>query len=187
MKMSSVGIAGATGLSSCTGTTSLPIFIEGERVVYNGAEELISFRLWSPDHSGWLYYLANHQTPVEERLLRPIVACSKPSTPEPVQGLKFDTNKRRASLLPFGVLNIVIDVLEIGAKKYSLNNWQKVDNARTRYYDAALRHIDAWWSGQVLDEETGKHHLAHAICCMMFLIWFDVMFRRDLPTKEENK
>lgn len=92
---------------------------------------------------------------------------------DPSKGLKFDNGKRRASLLPTGVLNIVIDVLELGAKKYALNNWQKVENGRTRYYDAALRHIDAWWNGQSHDQESGLHHLAHAICCMMFLMWLD--------------
>ena len=35
------------------------------------------------------------------------------------------------------------------------------------------RHIDAWWGGEQKDPETGEHHLAHAICCGMFLWWFD--------------
>jgi len=96
------------------------------------------------------------------------------STVEPSQGLKYDQGKRRMSLLPSGVLTIVVDVLEIGARKYSENNWQKVEGARTRYYDAALRHIDSWWNGELYDLETGKHHLAHATCCMMFLIWLDL-------------
>ena len=42
-----------------------------------------------------------------------------------------------------------------------------------RYYDAMQRHIDAWWQGEQKDPETGEHHLAHAICCGMFLWWFD--------------
>lgn len=96
-----------------------------------------------------------------------------PCQNNPSQGIKFDNGKRRASLLPTGILNVVIDILEMGAKKYALNNWQKVENGRTRYYDAALRHIDAWWNGIPLDEETGKHHLAHAICCLMFAMWLD--------------
>ena len=37
------------------------------------------------------------------------------------------------------------------------------------------RHIDAWWQGEQKDPETGEHHLAHAICCGMFLWWFDDM------------
>jgi len=89
------------------------------------------------------------------------------------EGKKFDTNKPRWSLLPEGAVQEVIEVLEFGAAKYSENNWQKVPDARTRYYDAAMRHLDAWWGGQKADPETGKSHLAHAVCCLMFLQWLD--------------
>lgn len=92
-----------------------------------------------------------------------------------LQGKKFDTNKPRMSLLPKGALNAVIRVLEFGATKYQENNWKHVPDAKTRYYDAMQRHIDAWWNGERKDQETGEHHLAHAICCGMFLMWFDHM------------
>lgn len=92
----------------------------------------------------------------------------------PTAGIKLDTGKRRFSLLPAGTIEETIDVLEHGAAKYpEADNWKRVQNARTRYYDALMRHIGAWWSGEKTDAETGKHHLAHAICCAMFLIWFD--------------
>ncbi|MBS1170601.1 MAG: hypothetical protein H6R01_1519 [Burkholderiaceae bacterium] len=89
-------------------------------------------------------------------------------------GQKFDSGKRRWSLLPAGSVEEAVDVLEIGAAKYSEDNWQRVPNPRTRYYNALMRHINAWWTGEQKDPETGKHHLAHAICCAMFLIWFDI-------------
>ena len=88
-------------------------------------------------------------------------------------GQKFDSAKARMSLLPKGILQKVVNVLELGAKKYQEDNWQHVNNAHTRYYDAMQRHIEAWWSGEILDPETGEHHLAHATCCAMFLMWFD--------------
>ena len=89
------------------------------------------------------------------------------------QGRKDDTKKRRYSLLPTGTVNHVVDVLEFGAIKYAPDNWQKVPDARRRYYDAAMRHIDSWFGGEVKDSETGLPHLAHAVCCLLFLIWFD--------------
>lgn len=92
---------------------------------------------------------------------------------ELMAGRKDDSSKLRYSLLPSGTVNQVVQVLEFGSTKYADNNWQKVDNSRTRYYDAAMRHIDAWWHGEKTDSETGLHHLAHAICCLMFLMWFD--------------
>ena len=90
-----------------------------------------------------------------------------------IQGKKLDQNKPRMSLLPKGALNAVIRVLEFGATKYQVDNWRHVPDAKTRYYDAMQRHIDAWWQGEQKDPETGEHHLAHAICCGMFLWWFD--------------
>ena len=88
-------------------------------------------------------------------------------------GMKFDNNKPRHSLLPKGAVNSVIEVLEFGAKKYSADNWQEVDNAKERYYNAAMRHIDLWWNGEKLDSETNVHHLAHAATNLFFLMWFD--------------
>ena len=88
-------------------------------------------------------------------------------------GMKFDSDKPRYSLLPKGAINSVIKVLEFGAKKYSADNWQKVDNAEERYYNAAMRHIDSWWNGEKCDPETGIHHLAHAATNLFFLMWFD--------------
>ncbi|MCO8087219.1 dATP/dGTP diphosphohydrolase domain-containing protein [Acinetobacter indicus] len=90
-------------------------------------------------------------------------------------GQKHDKQKPRMSLLPKGALNAVIRVLEFGASKYQVDNWKHVPDAKTRYYDAMQRHIDAWWQGEQKDPETGEHHLAHAICCGMFLWWFDDM------------
>lgn len=88
-------------------------------------------------------------------------------------GRKHDSNKPRYSLLPTGTVNQVIQVLEYGAVKYEIDNWQRVPSARTRYYDAAMRHIDDWWNGSEVDEESSLPHLAHAICCLLFLLWFD--------------
>lgn len=88
-------------------------------------------------------------------------------------GKKFDQGKPRWSLLPPRTLNEVIDVLEHGAAKYGENNWQFVEHGHVRYYDAAMRHIDAWLQGGKNDDDSGRHHLAHAICCLMFLMWLD--------------
>lgn len=89
------------------------------------------------------------------------------------KGIKYDSDKPRWSLVPSGVMLDVISVLEHGSRKYSDDKWKKVDNARVRYYDAAMRHISAWWEGEQNDQETYQSHLAHAICCLMFLHWFD--------------
>lgn len=98
------------------------------------------------------------------------------------EGVKYDSDKLEYSLLPKGVLNKVVNVLGFGSKKYAKDNWMKVDNPKERYYNAAQRHINQWWEGEKYDSETGENHLAHAICCLMFMLWFD-----NQEDKEVNK
>lgn len=96
------------------------------------------------------------------------------------QGVKYDLDKPEASLIPKGVLTKVINVLGFGSKKYAKDNWQKVDNPKERYYNAAQRHINQWWEGEKYDSETGENHLAHAICCLMFMLWFDIQEDKEI-------
>jgi hypothetical protein len=89
-------------------------------------------------------------------------------------GVKYDGSKRRYSLLPWAAVRSVVDVLEYGARKYAPDNWRKVPDARRRYYDATMRHVDAWWAGELLDSESHLPHLAHAACCVIFLLAFEL-------------
>lgn len=96
-------------------------------------------------------------------------------TGEPLsKGRKFDSGKRRLSLIPIPCINAILDVLEFGAKKYEVDNWQQVPQAETRYFDAAIRHLFAWREGEKIDPDSGCHHLAHAACCVIFLLWFSI-------------
>ena len=88
---------------------------------------------------------------------------------EVVVGRKDDQGKLQYGLLPPKALQETVDVLTFGAKKYGPDNWKWVPDAQTRYFDALQRHLWAWKQGQQLDEESGKSHLAHAACCLMFL------------------
>ena len=92
---------------------------------------------------------------------------------EEKKGQKHDQDKPLWNLLPWDSVKEVVDVLTFGAKKYEPENWKKVPDARNRYFAAAMRHLTAWWEGEKLDPETGLSHLAHAVCCLLFLIWFD--------------
>ena len=77
--------------------------------------------------------------------------------------------KPRLELVPFDVIEEIAEVLTFGAEKYEANNWAR--GARWgRYFAALLRHLFAWWRGEDLDPETGKSHLAHAGCCLFFLM-----------------
>ncbi len=88
-------------------------------------------------------------------------------------GRKDDSGKLRFSLVPIDPLRTVVRVLMYGADRYGPDNWMRVENGRTRYYDAAQRHLTAWWGGEANDADTGLPHLAHAICCGLFLLALD--------------
>jgi hypothetical protein len=96
-------------------------------------------------------------------------------------GIKFDDDKPDYSLIPPNALDDVVKVLTIGAQKYARHNWKKLDNIDDRYFAAAQRHMWALMKDEELDPETGVHHAAHAICCMMFLLEFYYL------QKAENK
>jgi hypothetical protein len=90
--------------------------------------------------------------------------------PIETKGMKFDSGKLDYTLLPWDGVEEVVKVLEFGAKKYARDNWKKVENAETRYMAAAFRHLVAHSKGELNDSETGLSHLAHAGCCLLFLI-----------------
>jgi len=86
-----------------------------------------------------------------------------------ITGVKYDAHKPRMDLIPPLMELEVARVLTVGAEKYSPENWRHVPNLRGRYTAAAKRHINALQQGIMCDEETGLHHAAHAVCCLMFL------------------
>lgn len=101
--------------------------------------------------------------------------CLKDGTPTPPaveKGQKHDAGKPRYDLIPAHAEAEMVDVLTFGAGKYGAENWRKVQ--RERYIAAAGRHRAAYRMGETNDPETGKHHLAHAMCCDAFVIELDL-------------
>lgn len=103
------------------------------------------------------------------------------------RGAKEDGGKLQWRLFPFDALKEVGRVLMWGAyerpradgtKGYGANNWEHVPNARDRYFDALLRHAVGWYCGEERDAESGIHTLAHAGCCLLFLLALDLRARR---------
>lgn len=84
-------------------------------------------------------------------------------------GRKFDGGKLQYGLLPPSALKDVVKVLTFGAEKYEPDNWKRVPDANRRYFDAAMRHLWAYKEGEVYDSETNVSHLAHAVCCILFM------------------
>ena len=98
-----------------------------------------------------------------------------------LNGKKFDQGKTEWDLLPLGPVEEVVKVLMHGKEKYGRDNWQLVDNPIRRYYSAAQRHLAAFRRARfdtknpfdAVDSESKLHHLAHAACCILFLLWHE--------------
>ena len=86
--------------------------------------------------------------------------------------LKFDGDKLPLHLLSTEAMNQTAAVLKFGAQKYAEHNWRK-GFAWSRPLAAAMRHITAFNDGEDTDPESGLSHLAHAACCIMFLLEFE--------------
>lgn len=84
-------------------------------------------------------------------------------------GRKDDNGKLQWSLLPVDAVEEILKVLMFGAQKYEAHNWAKGMDW-DRPYNALMRHMWAWWRGEDRDPESGLSHLAHAGCCILFLI-----------------
>jgi hypothetical protein len=94
-------------------------------------------------------------------------------------GRKFDGGKPQYGLLPPLALKATVEILTFGAEKYEPDNWKYVPDSKRRYFDSVQRHLWAWKEGEQTDPESGKNHLAHAICGLMFLFEHDVEYSLD--------
>jgi hypothetical protein len=97
------------------------------------------------------------------------------------EGLKFDKGKPPISLLDRHALEQIASVMDFGAHKYGRHNWRG-GIKYSRLLDAALRHLMAFNDGEDLDNETKLSHIAHAGCCIMFLLWMEKE-RKDLDDR----
>ena len=92
------------------------------------------------------------------------------------EGRKFDTGKLEYGLIPPVAQKEMVKVLTFGATKYERDNWKKVPDSKRRYFDAAMRHLWLWKEGEQNDSETNINHLAHALCCVSFLLEHDLIY-----------
>ena len=100
-----------------------------------------------------------------------------------MEGMKHDAGKPALGLLAPEMLFGVGEILDYGAKKYAARNWEK-GISYTRVFSGLMRHLWAWWGGQDCDPETGKSHLWHAGCGLMFLIAYEARGMKDYDDRK---
>jgi hypothetical protein len=118
--------------------------------------------------------------PSEDEIRFAIADAIKASQNATTGGRKFDGGKLQYGLLPPLALKATVEILTFGAEKYEPDNWKHVPDSKRRYFDAMQRHLWAWKEGEQDDPETGKNHLAHAMCCLMFLYEHDVKYSKEM-------
>lgn len=82
--------------------------------------------------------------------------------------IKYDQDKPRIDLVEAEYILGTAAVMTMGAAKYGAHNW-KQNLEIERIYSAAMRHLLAFWKGEVIDPESGLSHLYHASANLMFL------------------
>lgn len=107
--------------------------------------------------------------PQGEAVMSGNLNVTKLGTTEIHTARKDDSEKIRVELLSVPAMTAIAEVMTFGARKYDAHNWRK-GFAWSRLIGAAIRHMFAWMSGEDKDPESGLSHLAHAGCCIMFLI-----------------
>lgn len=91
----------------------------------------------------------------------------------PIGGRKDDQTKPPLHLIAPDFLYAIAEILDFGQKKYAPRNWEK-GMAWSRVYRAAIGHLFDWFMRKGPDPETGKSHLWHAACCIMFLVCYEI-------------
>lgn len=57
-----------------------------------------------------------------------------------------------------------------GMLKYGRSNWRASGVRASIYFDAANRHLNAWFEGEDYDPDSGLPHLAHALACLAIVV-----------------
>jgi len=81
--------------------------------------------------------------------------------------------RNRPNMSIMTMLIYIQNVLLFGLKKYGKNTWQKVPEAKARYLSAWYRHLSVP-NITDLDPDSGLPHESHALCNIMFLLYFEI-------------
>lgn len=83
--------------------------------------------------------------------------------------LRFNKGKAQIHQVPSSAITGMAEVLGYGETKYGKYNWAK-GNDFSVPYDSAMRHMLKFWDGEDNDDESGFHHLKHALTNLAILL-----------------
>lgn len=73
-------------------------------------------------------------------------------------------------LVPPSAKYFLAEALADGARKYGPYNWRQFPISISVYKGAMERHLDAFWDGEDLAQDSKVHHLAHAMACAALML-----------------
>jgi nucleoside 2-deoxyribosyltransferase len=91
---------------------------------------------------------------------------------DPTTGGQKGMKMERFDLIPVEPLEELARVYGRGAMKYADDNWRRGYDWKLSF-GALMRHAWAFWRGESIDAETGRHHLACAAWHCFTLMWFE--------------
>lgn len=116
----------------------------------------------------------NSQTPLANLHVPPTYSTLEIQTPpSTVSASHFDSGKEGVDQIPPEILLEIGSIYSFGEQKYGRDNWKK-GMAWHRVYGSALRHIFKFWRGIDIDDESGLHHLDHAIWNLITLRYYQM-------------
>lgn len=94
---------------------------------------------------------------------------------------KDTKGKPKLRYVPYAALVSIAKVREFGIAKYKDDTgWRTVD--QDDFIEAALRHIGKYFDGETHDDESGLHHIDHAVTSLALAIGV-----RDEKLQEKNR
>lgn len=103
------------------------------------------------------------------------------NNPKTVLGLKKPS---LSAIPPAGMFHLGL-AMDNGRNKYGAMNWREKRVSSSIYYDAALRHLLSWYDGEDYAEDSGVHHLGHAMACLSIVL--DAMETGNLNDDRPHK
>lgn len=83
-----------------------------------------------------------------------------------MKGLRYNEGKPKWSLIHWASLIPLVRVMEYGANKYGIGNWEKGLEPK-EILESLSRHLFALMDGESKDKESGIHHIGHILANAM--------------------
>lgn len=99
-------------------------------------------------------------------LIDAAIAEHKETNPKDALGIA----KAPLSTVPLGVVALLGLGMMEGGRKYGRHNYREAGVRASVYFDAAWRHLAAWYEGEDIDEKSGLPHLAKAMASIAVVL-----------------